>query len=141
MAFQRKKPAAHRHQGELPKGQHVGIDAGHRIASLAAAEATILRALSLAPDHAFAHVVCGAVLMATNRAAQAIAEYERALSLDRNLWLRGHAHGFLSLMRCVAARFGRLVTNPDFTTRPVRTLLTCRRRARNMRVTGATPTT
>lgn len=56
-----------------------------RVASLAAAEATILKALCLAPDHAFAHVVFGAVLMATNRAAQAIAEYERALSLDRNL--------------------------------------------------------
>jgi TolB-like protein/Flp pilus assembly protein TadD len=56
-----------------------------RVARLAAAEATILKALCLAPDHAFAHVVFGAVLMATNRAAQAIAEYERALSLDRNL--------------------------------------------------------
>jgi TolB-like protein/Tfp pilus assembly protein PilF len=70
---------------------NVGLSVGatfirdDRIASLAAAEATILKALSLAPDHAFAHVVFGAVLMSTNRAAQAIAEYERALSLDRNL--------------------------------------------------------
>jgi TolB-like protein len=58
-----------------------------RIASLAAAEATILKALSLDPNHAFAHLIFGAVLMSTNRGAQAIAEYERALSLDRNLAL------------------------------------------------------
>jgi TolB-like protein/class 3 adenylate cyclase len=56
-----------------------------RTACLAAAEAAILKALSLAPDHAFAHLVFGVLLEHTNRAAQAIAECERALALDRNL--------------------------------------------------------
>jgi TolB-like protein/Tfp pilus assembly protein PilF len=65
-----------------------------RIASLAAAEATILKALSLDPNHAIAHFIFGAVLMATNRGAQAIAEHERALSLDRNLALAHAAIGW-----------------------------------------------
>jgi tetratricopeptide (TPR) repeat protein len=54
-------------------------------ARVAAAEATSIKALSLAPNHAFAHVVLGAVLIITNRAVQGIAECERALALDRNL--------------------------------------------------------
>ena len=41
--------------------------------------------LSLAPNHAFAHATLGSVLTATNRAVQGIAEFERALMLDRNL--------------------------------------------------------
>jgi tetratricopeptide (TPR) repeat protein len=52
---------------------------------IAAAEAAATKALSLAPDHAFAHLTLGMVLAFTNRAAQGIAEYERALALDRNL--------------------------------------------------------
>ena len=45
----------------------------------------MLKVLSLAPNHAFAHGVLGSVLTATNRAVQGIAEFERALMLDRNL--------------------------------------------------------
>jgi TolB-like protein/class 3 adenylate cyclase/Tfp pilus assembly protein PilF len=59
--------------------------ADDRAAHLAAAEATLVKALSLAPNHAAAHLVLGAVLINTNRAAQGIAECERALALDRNL--------------------------------------------------------
>jgi len=62
-----------------------------RAGRLAAAEATLIKALSLAPNHAVAHVVLGGVLITTNRAAQGIAECERALALDRNL-ARAHAH-------------------------------------------------
>ena len=54
-------------------------------ARLAAAETTITKALSLAPNHALAHLVLGAVLIFTNRAAQGMAECEQALALDRNL--------------------------------------------------------
>jgi tetratricopeptide (TPR) repeat protein len=56
-----------------------------RAALLARAEATLIDVLSRAPNHAFAHLVWGAVLISTNRAAQGIAECERALTLDRNL--------------------------------------------------------
>jgi TolB-like protein len=48
------------------------------------AEATLNKALSLAPNHAGAHLILGAVQMFTNRAAQGIAECEQALTLDRN---------------------------------------------------------
>jgi TolB-like protein/class 3 adenylate cyclase len=56
-----------------------------RASLLRAAEATVVKVLSLAPYHAFAHLVFGAVLVSTNRAAQAIAECEQALALDPNL--------------------------------------------------------
>jgi TolB-like protein/Tfp pilus assembly protein PilF len=49
------------------------------------AETILTKALSLAPDHAWAHSVLGLVQMFTNRASQGIAECEHALALDRNL--------------------------------------------------------
>jgi TolB-like protein/class 3 adenylate cyclase len=59
--------------------------ADNRAALLAAAEASMAKALSLAPDHAFAHACLGNVLMNTDRATEGIAECERALVLDLNL--------------------------------------------------------
>jgi TolB-like protein/Flp pilus assembly protein TadD len=56
-----------------------------RAARILAAETNAIKALSLAPDHARAHVVLGWVYVFTNRAAQGIAECEQALALDRNL--------------------------------------------------------
>jgi len=70
-----------------------------RAAHLAAAEATLVKALSFAPNHAFAHVVLGGVSIITNRAAQGIAECELALALDHNLasahWQIGLAKYFV----------------------------------------------
>jgi TolB-like protein/class 3 adenylate cyclase len=54
-------------------------------AYLAVAETTLVKALSRAPNHALAHLMLGAVQIVTNRAAQGMAECERALALDRNL--------------------------------------------------------
>jgi Tfp pilus assembly protein PilF len=54
-------------------------------ARFAAAETTITKALSLAPNHALAHAYLGLVQVYTKRAAQGIAECEQALELDRNL--------------------------------------------------------
>ncbi|MBW7961750.1 adenylate/guanylate cyclase domain-containing protein [Bradyrhizobium sp. BR 10261] len=51
----------------------------------AAAETMVLKALSLASDHAWAHCILAGLLMCTNRVAQGVAECERALALDRNL--------------------------------------------------------
>ena len=59
--------------------------ANDRIARLAQAETASIKVLSIAPNHAGAHLVLAFVQMYTNRAAQGIAECERALALDRNL--------------------------------------------------------
>ena len=63
----------------------ISVSTDDKAARFAAAEAAATRALSLAPDHALAHLSLGMVLGFTNRAAQGIAEYERALALDRNM--------------------------------------------------------
>jgi TolB-like protein len=56
-----------------------------RPARLAAAEAAINNALSLAPENAVAHLCLGIIQIHTNRAFQGIREFERALELDRNM--------------------------------------------------------
>src|SRR5271155_349483 len=63
----------------------ISLSTPDKAARFAAAEAAAAKALSLAPDHALAHLSLGMVLGFTNRAAQGIAEYERALALDRNM--------------------------------------------------------
>ncbi len=63
----------------------ISLSTNDKAARFAAAEAAATEALSLAPDHALAHLGLGMVLGFTNRAAQGIAEYERALALDRNM--------------------------------------------------------
>ena len=63
---------------------------------LAAAEAVLIKALSKAPEHPSAHLYLGAVRIVTNRAAQGIADCERALSLDRNL---ANAHAWIGLAK------------------------------------------
>ena len=77
---------------------HIG---GDRLTLLARAEATLTRVLSRAPNHAFAHLVFGALLISTNRAAQGIAECERALVLDRNL---AEAHAQIGLAKQLMGR-------------------------------------
>ena len=76
----------------------LGMAANHLIddgvARLAVAETALTRALSLAPQHARAHMVMGVVRIYTNRAAQGLAQCEQALMLDRNL---ASAHGFIGL--------------------------------------------
>jgi tetratricopeptide (TPR) repeat protein len=56
-----------------------------RAPHLAAAEAGLTKALSLAPEHAGAHTILGVVLGWTKRVDQGIAECERALAIDRNM--------------------------------------------------------
>ncbi len=53
--------------------------------ALAAAEAKLIKALSLVPDHPRGHLWLGLVYIWTKRAAEGIAKCERALELDRNL--------------------------------------------------------
>ncbi len=63
---------------------------------LAAAEVALTKALSLAPEHARAHLYMGIVLGWTKRVEQGIAECERALAIDRNLAL---AHAVIGVAR------------------------------------------
>jgi tetratricopeptide (TPR) repeat protein len=75
--------------------------ADDRSARLAAAQATLAKALSLAPNHAMAHCLSGLVEIFSKRAAQGIAECERALSLDRNLAV---AHGLIGAAKYFSGR-------------------------------------
>jgi tetratricopeptide (TPR) repeat protein len=72
-----------------------------RIARLAIAETALIKVLSIAPNHAVAHLVLGGVQMVTNRAAQGIPECERALALDRNL---ATAHAFIGYAKLALGR-------------------------------------
>jgi TolB-like protein/class 3 adenylate cyclase len=71
-----------------------GFLADDRAARLASAEAAATKALSLAPNHARAHVLLGVVKIFTNRGAQGIAECERALVLDPN---QADAHAWIGI--------------------------------------------
>jgi tetratricopeptide (TPR) repeat protein len=74
-----------------------------RIERLTAAEGAVTKALSLAPNHPIAHFVLGCVQIFTNRAAQGIAESERALALDRNL---APAHASIAIAKFFLGRGG-----------------------------------
>jgi tetratricopeptide (TPR) repeat protein len=78
-----------------------GLQTDDRPARLSAAETNAIKALALAPDHALAHLLLGAVYLFTNRAAQGIAECERALVLDPNM---ADAHGARGLAKFLAGR-------------------------------------
>jgi TolB-like protein len=67
-----------------------------RTALFSTAEVNVIKALSLAPDHALAHVTLGSVCIFTNRATQGIAECEHALQLNRNLAV---AHSTIGLAK------------------------------------------
>jgi len=71
------------------------------LARFAAAETTITKVVSLAPNHASAHAILGFVQIFTNRAAHGIAECEQALTLDRNL---ARAHAVIGLAKFLLGR-------------------------------------
>jgi TolB-like protein/tetratricopeptide (TPR) repeat protein len=70
--------------------------ADDRAERLAAAETALATALSLAPEHAWAHLTLGLVQIQTKRALQGIAACERALAIDRNL---APAHAMIGLAK------------------------------------------
>jgi TolB-like protein len=72
-----------------------------RVRRFSVAEATLVKALSLVPDHAQAHMLLGFVQISTNRAAQGIAECQQALSLDRNL---AAAHAWVGIAKVYMGR-------------------------------------
>ena len=68
---------------------------------LAAAEAVLLKGLSIAPRNYWAHLWLGFVQIMTNRASRGIGEFERALALNRNL---GVAHAWIGLAKITLGR-------------------------------------
>jgi TolB-like protein len=70
-------------------------------ARFTSAEATLTKALSLAPTHAAAHSALGFLQIFTKRAPQGIAECEQALTLDRNL---ARAHALIGLAKVFLGR-------------------------------------
>lgn len=70
--------------------------ADDRSVRLASAETALAAALSLAPEHAGAHLFLGLVQIQTNRAVQGMASCEQALALDRNL---APAHAMIGLAK------------------------------------------
>ena len=59
--------------------------ADDRAARIASAESSLHKALSLAPNHPWAHTWMGLVYLHSNRGLQSVAEADRALALDQNL--------------------------------------------------------
>ena len=72
-----------------------------RVERLRSAEARLGKVLKLGPNNANAHCALGVLRMYTNRAAQSIAECERALAIDRNLAV---AHAWIGLAKFFAGR-------------------------------------
>jgi TolB-like protein/class 3 adenylate cyclase/cytochrome c-type biogenesis protein CcmH/NrfG len=72
--------------------------ADDRAGTLAAVEATLIKALALAPNNAWAHYLMGQLCVGTNRGAQGIAELERALALNPNYAV---AHAEIGLAKVV----------------------------------------
>jgi len=70
----------------------------------------LTKALSLVPDHARGHRLLGYVDVLTKRAAQGIAECERALELDRNL---ASAHAFTGLGKIFSGRAEKTEAHVD----------------------------
>jgi TolB-like protein/class 3 adenylate cyclase len=68
---------------------------------LVTAETTLIKVLSMSPQHARAHMFLGFVQTVTNRAAQGILECERALALDQNL---AEAHSIIGLAKLCGGR-------------------------------------
>jgi TolB-like protein len=68
---------------------------------VAAAETALIKALSLAPQHALAHLYLGAAYLCSNRAEQGIAECEHALALNRNL---ADAHATIGVAKVIVGR-------------------------------------
>jgi TolB-like protein/class 3 adenylate cyclase/Flp pilus assembly protein TadD len=73
----------------------------HREERLAAAEALLIKGISIAPRNYWAHLWLGFIQIQTNRASRAIGELEQALKLNRNL---GAAHAWIGQAKITMGR-------------------------------------
>jgi TolB-like protein/class 3 adenylate cyclase len=72
-----------------------------RAARLAAAEAALVKALKIAPQHVFAHKILGLLQISTKRATQGIAHLQQALVIDRNA---ADAHAYMGNAKYLLGR-------------------------------------
>ncbi len=84
---------------DIVSGAVYAID--DRAQRLAAAEALLLKGLSIAPRNQWAHLWLGFVQILTNRASRGIGEFERALALNRNLAV---AHAWIGMAKIMLGR-------------------------------------
>ncbi|HMM88628.1 adenylate/guanylate cyclase domain-containing protein [Bradyrhizobium sp.] len=91
---------------DFNRGAIFGADG--RAVPLAAAEMALIKALSMAPQYAEAHMYLGAVHIFTERVAQGVVECEQALSLDRNL---ANAHGWIGMAKYILCRAAETETH------------------------------
>ena len=107
--FERALAINHQSVGALVGMASVDIAVGaalltdDRDARFSAGETAAIKALSLAPDYAEAHLVLGFTYIFTNRAAQGIAECEQALMLNPNL---ADVHTAIGLGKFLMGRAG-----------------------------------
>jgi TolB-like protein/class 3 adenylate cyclase/Flp pilus assembly protein TadD len=73
----------------------------HRAERLAAAEALLIKGVSIAPRNYWAHLWLGFIQIQTNRASRAIGELQQALALNRNL---GAAHAWIGQAKITMGR-------------------------------------
>jgi hypothetical protein len=97
--------------------------ADERASLCSVAETNAIKALSLAPNDAMAHLALGDVYIFTNRAAQGIAECEQALALNRNLADAHSYFGFANIVwvallrpKAISARLSASLLAMSFTT-------------------------
>jgi TolB-like protein len=76
-----------------------------RAAYLAAAEAAAKKALRISPRHTRARLALASTFLATNRAAQSIAEFEDTIALDQN---QANAYAFIALAKVFLGRAGEI---------------------------------
>ena len=72
-----------------------------RAKRLAAAEAKLIKGLSIAPRNYWAHLWLGFIQVLTNRAARGIGELERSLALNKNL---SFAHAWMGMAKIAMGR-------------------------------------
>jgi hypothetical protein len=75
----------------------------NRIKYLTIAEVAVMHVLTLAPNHALAHLHLGTAKIFTNRVSEGIDELQHALALDRNL---AHAPGLIGQAKIFLGRGG-----------------------------------
>ncbi|UVO29712.1 winged helix-turn-helix domain-containing protein [Bradyrhizobium arachidis] len=80
-----------------------GYMTDNRMKYLTVAEAAVMQVLTLAPNHALAHLHLGTAKIFTNRVSEGIEELQHALALDRNL---AHAHGLIGQAKIFLGRGG-----------------------------------
>ena len=114
-----------------------------RSSVFAAAEASLAKALALAPNHARAHYAMGALLCETNRAQRGIEELEHALAIDPNYAMAraqvGLAQRYMGRAEETEAHVLEALRLKSSRSAPLLLVVLCRRVEGKSRRMGASP--